>query len=177
MKKKSTLSLLLLSGASLLMGSCGGSGTTESSDLNAGDILSFIMGSGHGTITIQVVSPTSGIVTYLGVGTVAGQSQSFTSNDAISFFYRPSTASFGINFVTGSNWHIDPGPVTVDYQMNCSFSAILTPSWENNAQKNGSMEYSFDRWASNDGGHPVDDFIAISVAGQTGTFGITYTAL
>lgn len=177
MKKKSTLSLLALAGVSFLMGSCGGSGVTESSDIAPGDVLSFVMDKAHGTLTIVAVTPTSGQVTYLGVTSAAGATQTFISNDAISFFYRPSTADFSIDFVTGNNWHIDLGPITRDYQMNCSFRAVLTPTWENGAQKNGSMEYSFDRWAKNDAGHLVDEAISISVSGQTGTFGIEHTAL
>ena len=175
MIKKHFFSLLLLVGATLGLGSCGGSGSTESSDIQAGDLLTFVMESAHGTIKIAAVGPTSGFVTYLGVPALVGSSQ-ITSNQAISFYYRPSESFFSIDFRVGNDWHIDPGPVIISYSMNCSFKATLEPTWEANSQKNGTMTYSFDRWVYNDPHNDVaEGELSIGVSNVKGTYGIQYS--
>lgn len=175
MAKRSILSLLFLGSISMGIVSCGGSGSTESTSINPGDLLSFVMSMGHGTINIRAVTPTSGIVHYLGISTIKGDSISFVSTQATDFYYRPSTQEFGCDFITGNNWHIDPGPVIVDYQMNCSFSATLRQTWSDTSRKSGDMIYSINRFAYNDNGHNLDNIVSISESGQPGTFSIEST--
>lgn len=175
MNKKSTLPLLLLGGASLLMVACGGGGSNNASDINPGEVLSFAMTGGNGTIKVVATTPTSGIVKYLSVSALTGDTQLIQSNQSINFYYQPSEHYFSIDFTIGNEWYIAPGPITVLHLMSCSFQAVLTPTWENGSQKNGTMVYSFDRQAGRAvaGDHPGLD---VSVVGQAGSYSFSYSS-